>query len=112
MSKDEPDLFSWEPPLPKDEAFARATDLQTSHDAARSLEPVLPELEWLVLRTIREAKTRGKTLDEIATETGLEKVTVSPRLRPLWRKNMVIEADFKRPGRSGRQQTVWLASFN
>lgn len=101
-----PDLFDWTPP-PR--ALARAADPGTSHRAAASLSAELPELEALVMRTLAPAGERGMTLDEVCAATGLDKVTASPRFKPLEAKQLLRRAEKTRPGASGRQQTVWVA---
>jgi DNA-binding MarR family transcriptional regulator len=88
-------------------ALARATDPGTSHDAAQSVSATV--LEAQVLRAIRDSGDRGATLDEIMERTGLEKVTASPRAKPLEGKGLIVRAG-KRPGLSGRAQTVWRAA--
>lgn len=91
------------------QAYARNTDPATSLMAAQAVTPKLPELERKVLEALK-ANPEGLTLDELTYATGLEKVTASPRLRPLCDKGLVIETDERRPGRSGRPQTVWKAA--
>jgi hypothetical protein len=90
-------------------ALARRSDPQTSHDAADTVTPSLTHLEQMVYAALKNAWFHGLTIDELVTVTHLEKVTVSPRLRPLCEKGLVREAHFTRAGKSGRQQTVWLA---
>ncbi|MGH6793077.1 MAG: helix-turn-helix domain-containing protein [Methyloceanibacter sp.] len=90
------------------QAFARNTDPQTARDAADSITPIVTDLEAAVLAALKTAP-RGLTLDELIDATGLEKVTVSPRLRPLCVKGYAKELG-KKPGRSGRQQTIWGAT--
>ncbi|BBZ93122.1 hypothetical protein BRDID11004_59790 [Bradyrhizobium diazoefficiens] len=75
-------------------AYARRTDPKTSHDAASSMKDMLPQLQAAVLGSLRRAGQRGRTLDELIEDTGIEKVTISPR----------------RLGRSHRHQIVWLAA--
>ena len=58
---------------------------------------------------LAHAGARGMTVDELVEATGMDKVTVSPRLRPLCNKNEVCELRGEtRPGKSGRRQTVWV----
>jgi hypothetical protein len=99
MQTDDDDLF----------AYARRTDPATSHEAASSMKATLPQLEAAVLAAVRRAGRNGRTLDELIDDTGIEKVTLSPRLRPLCDKGLVIEHG-KRLGRSHRHQIVWLAA--
>lgn len=87
------------------DAFARSTDPTTSNDAAASVRAT--DLETTVFEIVKSSVV-GMTLDEICDATGLEKVTASPRLRPLEKKGFVIRSG-SRIGRSGRRQTVWRA---
>jgi hypothetical protein len=95
----EPDLF--------DPAYlgARRTDPQTSHDAKASVEVVLARNETLIVGAVRDRGTA--ILDEIIAATGIQKVSVSPTLRPLERKGILVRTGQTRPGESGRQQTEW-----
>lgn len=97
-----PDLFSYIPPL------ARRTDPETSHDAARSVEPTLSSIEAAVLKAVPKAPA-DVTLDEVVEATGLDKVTASPRFKPLEEKGLIVRTG-KRRGLSGRQQTSWTRS--
>lgn len=87
--------------------YARNTDPLTSDLAAASLR-VTP-LEETCLRTLRNAP-QGMTSEELTTATGLSLVTVSPRLRPLYEKGLVMKAEGTRANASGRQAIVWLAA--
>jgi DNA-binding transcriptional regulator GbsR (MarR family) len=88
-------------------ALSRADDPETSHEAAASIAD-MPELEAIVLEALKSSAV-GMILDEIIDATGMQKVTVSPRLRPLEKKRLVVRQG-KRPGKSNRKQTVWLAA--
>ncbi len=87
-------------------AAARRTDPRTSHAAAEAIYAQIPNLEAMVLRHLQ---ARSMTIDELVEITGLDKVTISPRLRPLCKKGLAFESGLTRPGKSGRQQTVWAA---
>lgn len=90
------------------DAFARRSDPVTSVEAAKSVR--LSNLETKVLAALRSCRDAGATLDELMELTGLEKVTVSPRLRPLARKGFVVETSGRRTGGCGRPQTIWVAN--
>lgn len=90
-------------------AYARRNDPGTSKDAADSMAKTLPHLMELVYRAIVASRHRGRNLDELIEDTGIEKVTLSPRLRPLADRGLIVEKEPKRPGKSGRDQTVWVA---
>ena len=87
-------------------ARARNTDPLTSDLAADSVQ--VTGLEALVLSTLRTAP-QGLTSEELAFFIGLSLVTISPRLRPLLEKGLVMKAPETRANRSGRQAIVWLA---
>ena len=89
-------------------ASARRTDPLTSHAAAEAIYAQIPNLEAVVLRHLR-SRSDGLTIDELVDITGIDKVTLSPRLRPLCKKGLAFESGATRPGKSGRQQTVWVA---
>lgn len=92
----------------KPEAYARRTDPSTSHIAARSLDDELPRLELVVLKAVRKT-ARGATSHELEKSTGLSLVTISPRLRPLQRKGLIVDSGERRKGASGRPSIVWKA---
>jgi len=96
------DLFDYQPPS---QAFARRTDPQTSRDAARSVQPELTNIESIVLKAI-PFKPSNAILDEVVEATSLDKVTASPRFKPLEEKGMILRVG-KRRGFAGRQQTSW-----
>jgi transcription initiation factor IIE alpha subunit len=87
------------------QALARAMDPTTSQDAAASI--TVTPLEAECLRVLRHAP-QGLTSEEIAEQTQLSLVTVSPRLRPLANDGLVY-AGGKRKNRSGHLAIVWVA---
>lgn len=88
-------------------ALHRSKDPSTSREAAAFIRARLPHLENITYTCLKRSKNRGKIVDELVDATGLEKVTVSPRLRPLVKKGLVFESKERRMGKSGRYQTVW-----
>jgi DNA-binding IclR family transcriptional regulator len=92
----QPSLFD-RPTLPMSDAVARHSDPETSHAAAESVDTAA--LERFVLEALRE-RPDGATSEELADETGLSLVTISPRLKPLEGKNLAVR-DGKRKNRSG-----------
>ena len=87
-------------------ARARATDPETSHDAARSISDHLPAMERLVLDTVASSPV-GMTIDEIAARLNRDKASVAPRIKPLVTKGKLYSDGTKRRGRSGRLGIVW-----
>lgn len=92
------------------QAHSRRTDPTTSEDAAESIRPELPELEFRVLHAIQKRGETGATTNELAELMGISLVTVSPRIRPLVRKGFVQDAGKRRKGPSGRKSIVWRAT--
>jgi len=88
------------------DAHARATDPSTSHEAAESITGALPKLEAVVLTALRAAPN-GATSTELAQALDLSLVTVSPRLRPLANRGLIVATALRRKGLSGRAQIVW-----
>jgi CRP-like cAMP-binding protein len=95
-------------------ATARATDPETSHLAAASVDA--DKLEVQVLDYLRYCRHLGATSHEIAAGLGLSLVTVSPRLRPLQRHGLAAwarDADghpIRRKGAGHRVASqVWVA---
>lgn len=79
-------------------------DPETSHEAALSVQPT--NLEAQVLECLR-GFDQGATSHELAASLGLDLVTVSPRLKPLCKKGLVIDSGVRRMGENGRARTVW-----
>ncbi len=94
------DLFAHHP------ALARSTDPGTSRAAAASVSSNANRLEKIVLDAVK-ASVDGLTSHELAEATGLSLVTVSPRLRPLTNKGLIVDSQIRRAGTSGRQSIVW-----
>jgi hypothetical protein len=55
------------------------------------------------------AHPAGLTSHEVAAHLGLSLVTVSPRMRPLVRKNLVVDSGEKRAGVGFMNSIVWKA---
>ncbi len=88
------------------DALSRNTDPSTSHEAAESIVGSLPKLEAVVLTALKAAPN-GATSTELAQALDLSLVTVSPRLRPLANRGLIVATAFRRKGPSGRPQIVW-----
>lgn len=85
-------------------AHARRTDPSTSHQAAHSISARLNRLEQLVVDTL--ARHGGMTTKELAEHTGEDRVTISPRIKPLCDKCRIADSGIKR-GRSIVWEVVW-----
>jgi hypothetical protein len=99
----QPSLFDNLPPP----GAARRRDPETSKAAARHVDT--NQLEAIVLDALR-SHPRGLTSHQIASLTGLSLVTVSPRMRPLVRKNLIVDSGEKRAGVGFAKSIVWRAA--
>lgn len=99
-------LDAFAAPLPAlPDACARSTDPETAHDAANQTRGSnAARLSGLVLTAL--AARGPSTSEELASYLGESLVSVSPRLRPLARKGLVVE-DGKRKTASGSSAIVW-----
>lgn len=91
-------------------ARSRKSDPRTSHDAASAVDVI--GLERVVLDALIAALPGGMTVDELVAALSIDKVTISPRLRPLCDKGYAVTAGTRKAIKSNRQQTVWAAKFN
>jgi DNA-binding MarR family transcriptional regulator len=79
-------------------ARARRTDPVTSHTAARSVKPRL--IESLVLNHLRYGNDgNGLTTSEIAERSKIPRDSISPRMRPMEQRGLVVRTSEKRDGR-------------
>ena len=84
------------------DAAARSSDPGTSHVAAALVNTT--RLETIVLTYLEH---NPSTTHEIAAGTGLDLVSISPRIKPLVRKGLVEDSGELRKGPSGRKSIVW-----
>lgn len=88
-------------------ALHRKNDPITSVEAAMSVD--VNAREKLVYEWLRANGLFGATAEEIAAGLGLERDSVSPRLKPMEKKGLVTATAQRRPGKSGKNQRVWIA---
>ena len=81
-------------------ALSRRTDPSTSHQAAAKLGTAF--LESVVLQQLR--RHGSATTLELSERTGIARVSISPRLRPLANRGLVRESGTRRGG------IVWEAA--
>ena len=86
-------------------ALARNTDPTTSHEAAEKVK--VGHLEMMVLDALLAAGVRGMTSHELVADIGLPWSTVTPRLRPLANRGLVVDSGQRRDGPTGRVCIVW-----
>ena len=84
---------------------ARNTDPSTSHAAAQAITHAAPGIEQDILDILSEFPG-GLTIQEIADITGINLVTISPRIAPLRRRGQVHSIG-KRKNPSGHMALIW-----
>jgi uncharacterized membrane protein len=85
---------------------ARRADPETAKAAAKSIDAT--DLEQTVLNALRIIGARGATTEELASDLNLPLVTISPRLAPLVRKNLVKDSGRRGTNASGRKAILWV----
>lgn len=104
---------------PKNQARARKNDPETSHAAAKSVETTKNEgAVLMVLRHLGDATDseliRGYQ-NLLTSPYWAKSITLQPeesirkRRADLMHRGLVVDTNLKRPGESGRLQTVWRA---
>lgn len=98
--------FDFDPPEEEEHGAARWSDPATSHEAAEALDPA--SLYGKILKTLSNArsgsiysKSSGLITHEISHLTGIQLVTISPRMSPMEKKGWV-----KRTG----QTRIWIGA--
>lgn len=90
------------------DAFARATDPATSHAAAAAVEGEhANRMEKLVLVELRKYREMGLTNHQLVAATGIAWNTITPRVRPLVNKGLVLDSGLRRLGPKGKKCVVW-----
>ncbi len=99
--------------LPKEgHALARSSDPETSKLAADSVKgEEAGRVERIVLDALLrlggDATAYQIELEVQRVHPGLDSNSITPRLKPLERKGLVIRTDRRGPGRGTRKQIVW-----
>ena len=101
--------------IPEERAFARRGDPDSSKEAAVSVEAALPHLQQLVLDALKAMGTA--TCEEVSDRVELERVTISPRFKPMEKAGLIERVrdpitgkQQTRPGKSGRPGGIWKAT--
>lgn len=93
------------------QAYARATDPGTSHAAAKAVKgEEAGRLERQVVMALELGPGDGLTTHEICAIYGLEYGSVTPRIKPLVRKGLVVDSGIRRvPEGRTKAGIVWKA---
>ena len=98
-----PDLLSFE------YTRTRRNDPQTSRDAAKSVVPVVSDIQARVLRALQAAGHNGLTDEELSNKLGCKGSTARTRRSELVEKGFVLDSGYKRPLESRKLGAVWIA---
>ena len=91
------------------QAHARATDPETSHQAAEAITPGLPQLQARVERYAIDAGPRGFTDLQMCADFGDPSSTYRTRRSELTDRNIILDSGKRRlEGDSARQRVVWV----
>jgi hypothetical protein len=82
----------------------------TSEEAAKLIEPTSGSLRGKILEHTRRMAAFGVTDDEVEMWSGLRHQTASARRRELVQAGLLRDSGRRRPTRSGRMATVWVAT--
>lgn len=89
--------------------LARASDPVTSHAAGVYVSEREQGIFAEILMWLGPRGEDGGTSLEIADGTGIDRVTISPRLKPMEKLGLVARTDQRRTGSTGRASIVWVA---
>ncbi|MGV0985046.1 MAG: hypothetical protein ACOYB2_10855 [Limnohabitans sp.] len=92
---------------PHEDATARESDPDTSHEAAKDARAMSGKHRMLALAALREAGPRGLTDFELADATGVAQTSIGVRRKELVRAGYVEATDARRPAPSGSAAIVW-----
>lgn len=92
------------------ETIPYAKGSETSKAAAKAIKPKVYTLRAEVLDFIVSCGAIGATDEQIQLALDLNGSTQRPRRRDLVLKGIVRDSGTKRPTRSGRYATVWVAT--
>lgn len=88
-------------------ALARNTDPETSKTAADEVEgEEASKMEQKVVDALARNKD-GLTNHELVSATGVDWNSITPRVRPLVRKQIIEDSGVKRMGPKGKNCIVW-----
>jgi len=82
----------------------------TSREAAEKIAPAITGLRKQVYDFIVDHKEFGATSDEIDRNTGINLLSVRPRLTELKQAGLICDSDRRRPNRGGRREIVFIAT--
>lgn len=82
--------------------------VETSIEAATSINKALPRLQSAVLDVVRAAGRSGATADEVAVALGWERWRTRPRTSELRKAGRIVDSGRRRDSLSGIASIVWV----
>jgi len=90
-----------------DRAFARDSDPDTSHEAAELMSrEKICRLQFIIVKYLRQLGNMG-TSEEVENLSGISLQSLTPRFRPMVKKNILIDSGKRKTGKSGRRRILW-----
>jgi hypothetical protein len=87
--------------------LARDTDPVTSHNAAASVNAT--RLEAMVYQAVHSFGADGAIAEEIKLRLNMDYNSVTPRIRPLINKGLLINTEWQRKASTNRGQMIVIA---
>lgn len=84
--------------------------IETSIEAARSIELSTGHLQRVALKAIRNAGARGLTTNELVAAVRINRDSLQPRTSELRAKRLIRDSGFRRPNANGKLAIVWIAT--
>jgi DNA-directed RNA polymerase specialized sigma24 family protein len=84
--------------------------VDTSIEAAQSIQSKLGNLQATALNAIIKSGLRGLTADELAVTLGLDRYSIQPRTSELKRLGKIKDSGQRRKNTTGKMAIVWVAT--
>lgn len=83
--------------------------VQTSLEAARSIDIAASRLQRIALQAIRAAGARGLTTHELAERVRIHRDALQPRTTELRQRGLIRDSGGRRQNATGKYAIVWVA---
>lgn len=88
---------------------AGSRGVDTSLDAARSIDLSVGHLQRVALRAIRAAGSRGLSTNELVAVVHIHRDSIQPRTSELARQGLIRDSGLRRRNANGKYAIVWVA---
>lgn len=89
------------------EAGHRGVD--TSIEAARSIDIAVGHMQRIALRAIKAAGSRGLTTNELVAAVNIHRDSIQPRTTELKELGLIRDSGGRRENANGKRAIVWVA---